>query len=104
MGLAGRLGLEKGGSKKGARGSELLGGKSAPAPHGAALKFAAAPRALACAEAGPPAVPTSQANQGKSTNELLQQLYAEADEEGKAALSKAWEDGREKREAARMGH
>ena len=25
-------------------------------------------------------------------------MYAEADEDGKAALSKAWEDGREKRE------
>ena len=37
--------------------------------------------------------------QGKSTAELLQQMYAEADEDGKAALSKAWEDGREKRES-----
>ena len=39
--------------------------------------------------------------QGKSTAELLQQMYAEADEDGKLALSKAWEDGREKREGAK---
>ena len=36
--------------------------------------------------------------QGKSTGELLKQMYAEADEEGKLALSKAWESGRDKRE------
>jgi len=29
-------------------------------------------------------------------------MYSEADEDGKAALSKAWEDGREKREAKRQ--
>ena len=39
--------------------------------------------------------------QGKSTGELLQQMYAEADEEGKLALSQAWEAGREKREASK---
>ena len=30
------------------------------------------------------------------------QMYAEADEDGKAALSKAWEEGREKRESKRQ--
>lgn len=39
--------------------------------------------------------------QGKSTGELLKQMYAEADEEGKLALSEAWESGREKREASK---
>ena len=41
---------------------------------------------------------TLSACQGKSTAELLKQMYAEADEDGKASLSKAWEEGREKRE------
>jgi len=36
--------------------------------------------------------------QGKSTAELLKQMYADADEDGKVSLSKAWEEGREKRE------
>jgi len=44
-----------------------------------------------------------EANKGKSTAELLSQMYAEADEDGKAALSKAWEEGREKREAKKKG-
>lgn len=39
--------------------------------------------------------------QGKSTAELLKQMYAEADEVGKVALSKAWEEGREKREGTK---
>ena len=30
--------------------------------------------------------------------ELLSKMYAEADEEGKASLSQAWETGRKKRE------
>lgn len=37
-------------------------------------------------------------NQGKSTQELLAKMYAEADEEGKASLAAAWEAGRAKRE------
>jgi len=41
-------------------------------------------------------------NKHKSTAELLSQMYSEADEDGKAALSKAWEDGREKREEKRQ--
>mmetsp|Transcript_21392 Transcript_21392/g.45957 ORF Transcript_21392/g.45957 Transcript_21392/m.45957 type:complete len:240 (-) Transcript_21392:318-1037(-) len=44
----------------------------------------------------------SEQNQGKSTMELLHELYADADEDGKVALSKAWEDGRAKREAKRQ--
>ena len=28
----------------------------------------------------------------------MREMYANADQEGKASLSKAWEDGREKRE------
>ena len=47
----------------------------------------------------PPPGPVHCVWQGKSTGELLQQMYAEADEEGKLALSQAWEAGREKREA-----
>ena len=39
--------------------------------------------------------------QGKSTAELLQEMYADADEEGKLALSKAWESGRDKREGSK---
>lgn len=37
-------------------------------------------------------------NKGKSTAELLSNMYAEADEEGKASLAAAWESGRSKRE------
>ena len=37
-------------------------------------------------------------NKGKSTAELLGQMYANADEEGKASLAAAWEAGRAKRE------
>ena len=37
-------------------------------------------------------------NKGKSTQELLSKMYAEADEEGKASLAKAYETGRAKRE------
>ena len=37
-------------------------------------------------------------NKDKSTAELLAEMYADADEEGKAGLAKAWEDGREARE------
>ena len=37
-------------------------------------------------------------NKGKSTAELLSQMYANADEEGKASLAAAWEAGRSKRE------
>ena len=37
-------------------------------------------------------------NKGKSTQELLSKMYAEADEEGKASLAAAWEAGRAKRE------
>ena len=37
-------------------------------------------------------------NKGKSTAELLGQMYANADEEGKASLTAAWEAGRSKRE------
>ena len=40
-----------------------------------------------------------ESNKGKSTQELLAKMYAEADEAGKASLSKAWEEGRSKREA-----
>ena len=39
-----------------------------------------------------------EANKGKSTQELLSKMYAEADEEGKASLAAAWEAGRGKRE------
>lgn len=39
-----------------------------------------------------------EANKGKSTAELLSEMYANADEEGKASLSAAWEAGRSKRE------
>ena len=42
----------------------------------------------------------AEGNKGKSTAELLAQMYAEADEDGRAAISQAWEAGREKREAA----
>jgi hypothetical protein len=37
-------------------------------------------------------------NKGKSTAELLSQMYADADEDGKASLASAWEAGRAKRE------
>lgn len=37
-------------------------------------------------------------NKGKSTQELLAKMYADADEEGKASLAAAWETGRAKRE------
>lgn len=37
-------------------------------------------------------------NKGKSTAELLSEMYANADEEGKASLAAAWESGRSKRE------
>lgn len=43
-----------------------------------------------------------QENKGKSTQELLSKMYAEADEEGKVSLSQAWEAGRAKREARRQ--
>ena len=38
------------------------------------------------------------ANKGKSTQELLAEMYADADEDGKASLAAAWEAGRSKRE------
>lgn len=38
-------------------------------------------------------------NQGKSTAQLLSELYGDADEEAKKKLEEAWEKGREKREA-----
>ena len=37
-------------------------------------------------------------NKGKSTQELLSKMYADADEAGKASLAQAWETGRAKRE------
>ena len=37
-------------------------------------------------------------NKGKSTQELLSKMYADADDEGKASLAAAWESGRAKRE------
>jgi len=39
-----------------------------------------------------------ESNKSKSTAELLQEMYRDADEDGKASLSKAWEEGRSKRE------
>ena len=42
----------------------------------------------------------AEKNKGKSTAELLAQMFADADDDGKAAISRAWENGREKREAA----
>ena len=44
-----------------------------------------------------------QANEGKSTAQLLSEMYADADEEGKESLAKAFEEGRAKREARRAG-
>ena len=41
-------------------------------------------------------------NKGKSTQELLSKMYADADEEGKASLAAAWESGREKREGRKV--
>ena len=41
---------------------------------------------------------TLAANKGKSTQELLAEMYADADEDGKASLAAAWEAGRSKRE------
>ena len=43
-----------------------------------------------------------QENKGKSTQELLSKMYAEADEAGKASLAAAWEAGREKREGRKQ--
>jgi len=40
-----------------------------------------------------------EGNKGKSTAELLSEMYADADEGGKASLAAAWEAGRSKREA-----
>ena len=66
------------------------------------------PQGLACAGFGSSVAVTAvfgfvaaSSDLVKSTAELLQQMYAEADEDGKLALSKAWEDGREKREGAK---
>jgi calcyclin binding protein len=39
-----------------------------------------------------------EANKGKSTQQLLSEMYADADEDGKASLAAAWEAGRSKRE------
>ena len=44
-----------------------------------------------------------KANEGKSTAQLLSEMYADADEEGKESLAKAFEEGRAKREARRAG-
>ncbi len=40
-------------------------------------------------------------NEGKTTAELIQEMYVDADEEGKEGLAKAWEAGRAKREGRR---
>lgn len=40
----------------------------------------------------------SKSNEGKSTAELLRDMYAEADDEDRAKLAHAWEVGRAKRE------
>ena len=43
----------------------------------------------------------AKANQGKSTAQLLSELYGEADEDAKKKLESAWEAGRAKREAGK---
>lgn len=43
----------------------------------------------------------SKANQGKSTAQLLSEIYGEADEDAKKKLESAWETGRAKREAGK---
>jgi len=41
-------------------------------------------------------------NKGKSTAQLLSEMYRDADEEGKEKLAQAWEAGRAKREGQRL--
>jgi len=43
-----------------------------------------------------------ESNKSKSTAELLHEMYRDADEDGKASLSKAWEEGRSKRDTRRQ--
>ena len=45
-----------------------------------------------------------ETNKGKSTAELLSEMYADADEDGKASLAAAWETGRSKREGKAEGN
>ncbi|KAJ1624116.1 hypothetical protein T492DRAFT_882400, partial [Pavlovales sp. CCMP2436] len=43
----------------------------------------------------------ARTNQGKSTGQLLSEMYGQADDDAKKKLEEAWERGREKREGMR---